>query len=70
MGLLELLSKIEATYINNLPDIKGMENLAITIGCTVEYKHGFCARWWHWLCFNDCEYVLNRNNDDTRNYTA
>lgn len=70
MGLLELLSKIEATYINNLPDIKGIERLAITIGCSAKYKHGFCARWWNWLRFNDCEYILNRNDDDMGNYTA
>ena len=70
MEPLELISKIEATYINNLPDIKGMERLAITIGCSVEYKHGFCERWWRWICFNDCEYVLNRNYDDMRGYTS
>lgn len=70
MGLLELLSKIEKTYIWNMPDLEYMEKHAITIGCSIEYKYGFCKRWYNWLIFNDCEYVLNRNNDDMRNYTS
>ena len=65
-----LLSKIKNAYINNRPDIKAMEALAITIGCSVEYRYGFCARWYAWACFNDCEYVLIRNQNDKRNYTA
>lgn len=70
MGLLELLKKIEKTYIWNMPDLKYMEKYAITIGCSIEYKHGFCQRWYNWICFNDCEYVLNRNDNDMRNYTS
>lgn len=70
MNLLELITKIKDTYRNNLPKIDEMERLVITIGCSVEYRHGFCARWLAWLCFNDCEYVLTRNKDDMRNYTA
>ena len=70
MGLLELLKKIEETYIWNMPDLKYMEKYAITIGCSIEYKHGFCQRWYNWILFNDCEYVLNRNDNDMRNYTS
>ena len=67
---MDLLTKIKNTYINNLPDLNGMEYLAITIGCSVEYKYGFCARWLAWLCLEDCEYILTRNHNDMRNYTA
>lgn len=70
MGLLELLTKIEDTYINNLPNIKSIRKYVQGTGWIVEYAHGFCGRWWAWLCFNDCEYILTRNNDDMRNYTA
>lgn len=70
MGLLELLKKIEDTYINNLPNINDMEALAITIGCSVEYKHNFYQRWCRWVFFYDCEYVLIRNDNDMRNYTS
>jgi len=70
MNLLELITKIENTYINNLPSIKEMERLAITIGCSVKYKLSFFARWKAWIYFRDCEYVLTHNVDDERNYTS
>jgi len=70
MGLLELLKKIEDTYINNLPNIEEMKRLCSGMGWDVEYRDGFCQRWYNWLLFNDCEYVLNINDNDMRNYTS
>ena len=70
MSILELLSKIEATYISNMPNIREMEAIAITIGRSVEYRHGFYRRWLRWICFCDCEYVLTFNDNDMRNYTT
>ena len=70
MSLLELLKRMEDAYIGNLPNINEMKALAIKIGCSVEYKHGFWYRWYRWVCFNDCEYVLTHNDNDMRNYTA
>lgn len=68
MGLLELLKKIEDTYINNLPNITGMKRLCEGMGWDAEYRYGFWRRWYNWICFNDCEYVLTHN--DMRGYTS
>ena len=70
MTFLDLMGGIGQGYINNLPNIKDMERLAITIGCSVEYKHGFCVRWQRWVRYYDCEYTLTRNYDDMRGYTS
>ena len=71
MGLLELLKKIEDTYINNLPNIAEMKRLCEGMGWDPEYRYGFCKRWWNWICFNDCKYILlGSNHDDMRGYTS
>lgn len=67
---MELIGAILNTYKNNKPNIKEMERLAITIGCSAEYKHDVFQRWFRWLFLHDCKYVLTRNEDDMRNYTA
>ena len=45
MGPLELLKKIEDTYILNAPNIETMREFAYTAGYDVEYRYGFCRRW-------------------------
>ena len=70
MGLLELLKKIEDAYILNAPNIETMREFAYTAGYDVEYRYGFCRRWWNWICFYDCEYVLTHNDKYMRNYTS
>ena len=70
MGLLELLKKIEDTYINNLPNITGMKRLCAGMGWDANYRYGFFRRWYNWILFFDCEYVLNRRHNDMRNYTS
>ena len=69
-NIMDLLTKIINAYIANVPNIKEIEGLAITIGMSAEYELKFWARWYAWLCFHDCQYVLTSNKDDMRNYTS
>jgi hypothetical protein len=70
MNLFDIISGIEQGYISQRPNLKEMQAIVAGVGWTAEYKYGFCARWYRWVCFYDCEYVLTRNYDDMRNYTA
>lgn len=70
MTLFEFLYKIEEGYIQQRPNLKEMQRRVAGLGWTVEYKYGFFKRWWEWVKYYDCEYVLNRKYDDMRNYTA
>lgn len=67
---MSLLSRIAQSYKYNKPDIKEMEKLAITIGCTVRYEHDIFQRWFRWLFLYDCLYEVKHNEGDMRNYTA
>jgi hypothetical protein len=70
MNLFDIISKIEQGYINQRPNLKGMQTLVAGMGWTAEYEHGFCLRWYRWVCYYDCKYALIRNYNDMRNYTA
>ena len=70
MTICEIISGIEQGYINQRPNIKETKKRVAGWGWTAEYKHSFWARWWRWVCYYDCEYVLTHNHNDMRNYTA
>lgn len=70
MTILEIIYGIEQGYINQRPNIKEMRETVAGTGWTAKYKYGFCARWLRWVCYYDCEYVLDRNYDDMRGYTS
>ena len=70
MTILKIICGIEQGYINQRPNIKEMRETVAGTGWTAEYKYSFWVRWWRWVCYHDCDYVLDRNHDDMRNYTA
>lgn len=70
MTILKIIYGIGQGYIDQRPNIKEMREVVLGTGWTAEYRYSFWVRWWRWVNYYDCEYVLNRNYDDMRNYTA
>lgn len=64
------MKKLINTYKYHLPNIKEMKRLVNGMGWTVEYEYTFTGRWLRWLCLYDCSYVLDRDDNQMRNYTS